>query len=63
LVIWPFAHWLFQLDPSVVPKQPAGTPMNAEPAANTSGYSAASTFVIIAPEENPVTNTRPGSTL
>lgn len=29
--------------------------MNAEPALNTSGYSAASTFVIIAPEETPLT--------
>ncbi|HEY3479076.1 MAG TPA: hypothetical protein VGL02_09270, partial [Streptomyces sp.] len=37
---WPPEHWLFQLEPSVVAKQPAGTPMNAEPAAKTSGYSA-----------------------
>jgi hypothetical protein len=30
---------------------PRPSPLNAEPAANTSGYSAASTLVIIAPEE------------
>ena len=60
---FPPAHWLFHNEPSVVAKHPAGTPENAEPAANTSGYSAARTFVIMAPEEKPLTTIRPGSTL
>lgn len=34
---WPPEHWLFHIDPSVVAKQPNGTPMNAAPALNTSG--------------------------
>ena len=52
----PPEHWLFHSEPSVVAKQPAGTPENAEPAAKTSGYSAARTLVIMAPEEKPLTH-------
>src|ERR1044071_2267218 len=59
---FPPAHWLFHSEPFVVAKQPAGTPENAEPAAKTSGYWAARTLTIIAPEEKPLTTTRPGST-
>ena len=33
----PLAHWLFHIDPSVVAKQPNGTPDIADPAWNTSG--------------------------
>ncbi len=33
----PLAHALFHSDPSVVAKQPSGTPANTAPAANTSG--------------------------
>ena len=54
-------HRLFHSEPSLVAKQPAGTPENAEPAANTSGYSAARTLVIMAPDENPDTTIRPAS--
>ena len=41
-----------------VAKHVAGTPANADPAANTSGYSASSSCVVMAPEDTPVTNTR-----
>ena len=51
---WPLAHCEFHDDPSVVAKQACGTPMNAAPALNTSGYVASRTFVIIAPEDAPV---------
>jgi hypothetical protein len=59
----PPEHWLFHSEPFVVAKQPAGTPENAEPALNTSGYWAASTLVIIAPDEKPATTIRAGSAL
>ncbi len=62
LIDFPPEQVLFHSEPFVVAKHPAGTPENAEPAANTSGYWAASTLVIIAPEENPLTTTRAGST-
>src|SRR5690349_17630265 len=61
--MFPPEHWLIQSDPSEVAKHPAGTPENAEAAAKTSGYSAARTLVIIAPEEKPLTTIRDGSTL
>jgi hypothetical protein len=34
---WPLAQALFHIEPSVVAKQPNGTPMNEAPAAKTSG--------------------------
>ena len=54
----PPEHWLFHSDPLVVAKHPAGTPEKAAPAAKTSGYSAARTLVIMAPEEKPDTTIR-----
>src|SRR4051794_29216502 len=63
LMTFPPEHWPFHSEPSVVAKQPAGTPENAEPAEKTSGYSAARTLVIMAPEEKPLTTMRAGSTL
>jgi hypothetical protein len=57
------AQALFQLEPSVVAKQPNGTPANAAPARNTSGWVPSSTLVIMAPEEAPVTTVRAGSVL
>jgi hypothetical protein len=59
---FPPAHWLFHKDPLVVAKQPAGTPEKAAAAEKTSGYWAARTFVIMAPEEKPLTTMRAGST-
>lgn len=37
LFSWPLEQVLFQDEPSVVAKQPNGTPMNAAPALKTSG--------------------------
>jgi hypothetical protein len=58
LMTVPPEHWLFHIDPSLVAKHPAGTPEKADPALNTSGYWAARTLVIMAPEENPDTTMR-----
>ena len=57
----PPEHWLFQSEPLVVAKQPAGTPENADAALKTSGYCAARTLVIMAPEEKPETTIRDAS--
>src|SRR4051812_85663 len=62
LIDFPPEHWLFHSEPFVVAKHPAGTPEKADAAENTSGYSAASTFVIMAPEEMPLRTMRPPST-
>src|SRR3712207_694341 len=61
MIRWPLAHWLFHIEPSVVAKHANGTPANAAPPAKTSGYAPSRTFVIMAPDDAPVANTRAGS--
>lgn len=57
---WPLAHCEFhELEPA---KHPNGTPEYADAAAKRFGYEPAITFVIIAPEDDPVTKTLLGST-
>ncbi len=49
--------------PEPTPRIAPAVPENAAAAVNTSGYRAASTLVIIAPEEKPLTTMRAGSML
>jgi hypothetical protein len=57
---FPWAHCEFHaLAPA---KQPNATPESTAPAWKTSGYAPASTLVIIAPDDEPVTKTRLAST-